>query len=110
MKRKLFLIMVIALLLLISSIPVSAKNLSKYQTVKTKEKTLSTGIVEKIDVNITKRVIDSVTATYTIPENYNEDTIDIVPTIFKSISESDGYLPGDGIKVNIKIVNKSNNK
>ena len=31
MKRKLFLIMVIALLLLISSIPVSAKNLSKYQ-------------------------------------------------------------------------------
>lgn len=38
MKRKLFLIMVIALLLLISSIPVSAKNLSKYQTVKTKEK------------------------------------------------------------------------
>ena len=47
MKRKLFLIMVIALLLLISSIPVSAKNLSKYQTVKTKEKTFSTGIVEK---------------------------------------------------------------
>ena len=87
MKRKLFLIMVIALLLLISSIPVSAKNLSKYQTVKIKEKTLSTGIVEKIDVNITKRVIDSVTATYTIPENYNEDTIDIVPTIFKAISE-----------------------
>ena len=39
MKRKLFLIMVIALLLLISSIPVSAKNLSKYQTVKIKEKT-----------------------------------------------------------------------
>ena len=62
--------MVIALLLLISSIPVSAKNLSKYQTVKTKEKTLSTGIVEKIDVNITKRVIDSVTAPYTIPEEY----------------------------------------
>ena len=110
MKRKLFLIMVIALLLLISSIPVSAKNLSKYQTVKTKEKTLSTGIVEKIDVNITKRVIDSVTATYTIPENYNKDIIDIVPTIFKSISESDGYLPGNGIKVDIKIVNKSNNK
>lgn len=110
MKRKLFLIMVIALLLLISSIPVSAKNLSKYQTVKIKEKTLSTGIVEKIDVNITKRVIDSVTATYTIPENYNEDTIDIVPTIFKAISESDGYVPGDGIKVNIQIINKSNNK
>lgn len=38
MKRKLFLIMVIALLLLISSIPVSAKNLSKYQTTKETEK------------------------------------------------------------------------
>lgn len=75
MKRKLFLIMVIALLLLISSIPVSAKNLSKYQTTKETEKVLSTGIVENIDVHITKRVIDSVTVTYTIKEDYNEDTI-----------------------------------
>ena len=110
MIKRLFFMSLVTLMLLLSSIPVSAKNLSKYQTTKETEKVLSTGIVENIDVHITKRVIDSVTATYTIKEDYNEDTINIVPGIFKAISESDGYVPGDGIKVNIQIINKSNNK
>lgn len=110
MIKKLFFMSLVTIMLLISSIPVSAKNISKYQTTKETEKVLSTGIVENIDIHISRKVIDSVTATYTIPEDYNEDTINIVPSIFKAISESDGYVPGDGIKVNIQIINKSNNK
>ncbi len=80
---------------------------SKYQTSQPSPNTLSKGIIEDIEVYNNKRVIDSITATYTIPKNYKGD-ITIVSGIFDALSASDGYVPADGVKVNVKVINNSN--
>jgi hypothetical protein len=52
------------------------------------------------------------TATFTIPEDYEEDTFTISPDIFQEINEDglNGYVlsqPGDNLKINVIIVNNS---
>lgn len=45
----------------------------------------------------------------TIPRNYNKQIITISPSIFDSVKAYKSILPGDNIKLNLKVKNLSNN-
>lgn len=87
---------------------INVNALSKYSTEQNKMNTMSNGIEEDFDYTYSGRYLDSITATYTIPENYCEKEIYIVPSIFEKMGELTYVLPGTEIVMNFKIINNSN--
>ena len=103
--KKIYLFLV-GLILFTNIGSVRALSNSKYAVNQPVKNVLSEGIKEDITIHNAGRMIDYVEAIYTIPEDYEGD-IRIVSGIFDALSEAYGYLPGDSIKVKIKVVNNS---
>lgn len=80
----------------------------KYDAIQPEKEITSDGILEDFEISYDKYDnVDSITASYTIPEDYNKDEINIVPLIFDKLGELGYVMPGDKIKINIKIINNS---
>lgn len=103
--KKIYLLL-IGLILFTNIGSVQALSNSKYATNQPVKNILSEGVTEEIIIHDAGRMIDYVEAIYTISEDYEGD-IKIVSGIFDALSEAYGYLPGDSIKVKIKVVNNS---
>ena len=101
--KKIFLIL---LLLFSLDIVFATSTISKYSTPKPLKNTLDKNIKENIDVdsNNIKKVIN---LTYTIPKYYDNDVITIVPSLSEILNNINSIY-GDGIKINLKVVNNSN--
>lgn len=109
-KTKKICLLILAFCILCSSTFVSAQTTSKWKTNQNKTTVLSNGIIES---NLETKDLGVVngkrrkeyTLTYTIPQNYNEDVVTIVPN--KYIDNC--TMPGDDDIFNIVIKNESVN-
>lgn len=109
-KTKKICLLILAFCILCSSTFVSAQTTSKWKTNQNKTTVLSNGIIES---NLETKDLGVVngkrrkeyTLTYTIPQNYNEDVVTIVPNKY-----IDNFtMPGDDDIFNIVIKNESVN-
>ena len=109
-KTKKICLLILAFCILCSNTFVSAQTTSKWKTNQNKTTVLSNGIIES---NLETKDLGVVngkrrkeyTLTYTIPQNYNEDVVTIVPN--KYIDNC--TMPGDDDIFNIVIKNESVN-
>lgn len=104
MKKKIILILVLLLTYLylnveaLSSWKVNSKNLN----------TMSDNIKEEVITTYDQNgILSQLDITLEIPEDYEKKNITINPSIFDSIKEYKKLLPGDRIKINLKIKNNS---
>ena len=109
-KTKKICLLILAFCILCSSTFVSAQTTSKWKTNQNKTTVLSNGIIES---NLETKDLGVVngkrrkeyTLTYTIPQNYNEDVVTIVPNKYIDTCT----MPGDDDIFNIVIKNESVN-
>lgn len=107
MIKKLFNIFLTSILLFVSCFSVHAVSDSKYSAVQPSTRVTSEGILEDYELIYNKKYLEGINVKYTIPEDYSSDSILIVPHIFDYLSEYKSVMPGDEIKINIKIENLS---
>lgn len=106
--KKIINIGIIILSSLLLYINVFADTTSKYKVNQPSINNTSTGVKEEFEVEYDGKYVSGITAIYTIDENYDKDEIIITPKIFDKLGELTTVMPGDKIKVNFKVVNKSN--
>ncbi|MEG2322663.1 MAG: hypothetical protein RSB71_04215, partial [Bacilli bacterium] len=80
---------------------------TKYKATQPSMNKTTFGIDEKLNTVIKDGTITTIDIVFTIPDTFNEKEIVLVPSLFKEIAKTDALMPGDGIVVNLKVVNNS---
>ena len=93
--------------ILFSSKVMALENISKWNIEQPYNNIISNDIKEEFEYDIRDNKIYGITAIYTIPDNYSNQEIIITSSLFDELSKSSAYMPGDGITVNLKVINNS---